>query len=114
MLMPITILVIKVAWQTEQSSRESVLASHALRDLISTREEIGSWEYSRVTSEGIQSIPLLASPEFPAASRELQAIVVEVDEPVASKRVSLSLRWSPNNAHAFAEIGPVTFWIARQ
>jgi len=113
MLMPIAILVSKVASQTEQASRNSVLASQALRDLMSAREEIGSWEYTRVSSESIQSISFLDSPAFPAASRELQSIVEEVDEPIASKRVSLSLRWSLNNAHASLEIGPITFWIAK-
>ncbi len=113
MLVPVAILVTKVALQTEQASRESVLASHGLRDLMNAREEIGSWEYSRVSSESIQSIPILESPEFGPTSRSLQAVVEEVDAPFASKRISLSLHWSNNGQGNTTEFGPITFWIAK-
>ncbi|MCY2983325.1 MAG: hypothetical protein NTY15_06755 [Planctomycetota bacterium] len=113
MLVPIAILVTKVALQTEQASRDSALASHGLRELMNAREEIGSWEYSRVSFESIQSIPILESPEFGPLSRSLQAVIEEVEAPIASKRVSLSLHWSNNGQDNTMEVGPITFWIIK-
>ena len=113
MLVPVAILVTKVALQTERTSRDSVLASHGLRELMNAREEIGSWEYSRVSSESIQSIPILESPEFGPSSRSLQAVIEEVDAPIASKRISLSLHWSNNGEGNTTEVGPITFWIVK-
>ena len=120
-LLPIAVLVSKIGLQTERSLRESVHAAQAKRDLSNTREEIGAWAFDSVTVERIQSIPAtenqgtMDSPrEWPDGPREWLAVVEEVHEPILSKRVSLSLLWTPPQSNLANEVGPITFWVHKR
>ena len=113
MLLPIAILVSKIGLQTERSSRESVLASHALRDLINAREQIGSWPYENVSVARIQSISIPENLAFEASSREWLVSVEEVSEPISAKTISLSMQWTPVRSEFPTEVGPITFWVSK-
>ncbi len=113
MLMPIAILVSKIGLQTERSSRETVLAANALRDLVNAREQVGSWAYEDVSLASVQSITIPENPAFDASRREWLVSVEEVNEPISAKRVSMSLQWTPVRSEFPTEIGPITFWVPK-
>ena len=113
MLLPIAILVGKIGLQTERSSRDSVLASHALRDLNNAREQIGAWAYEDVSVARIQSISMPENLAFEASSRKWLTSVEDVSEPISAKRISLSLQWMPARSEFPTEVGPITFWVPR-
>ena len=113
MLVPIAILVSKIGLQTERSSRETVLAADALRDLINAREQVGSWAYEDVSLASIQSIAIPENPAFDDSRREWLVSIEEVNEPISAKRVSMSLQWTPVRSEFPTEIGPITFWVPK-
>lgn len=113
MLLPIAILVSKIGLQTERSSRDSVLASHTLRDLNNAREQIGAWAYEDVSVARIQSISIPENLAFEASSRKWLVDVEIVSEPLSSKRISLSLQWTPVGSEFPTEVGPITFWVPK-
>ena len=113
MLVPIAILVSKIGLQTERSSRETVLAANALRDLVNAREQVGSWEYEDVSLASIQSINIPENPAFEDSRREWLVGIEEVNEPISAKRVSMSLQWTPVRSEFPMEIGPITFWVPK-
>ena len=113
MLVPIGILVSKIGLQTERSSRETVLAADALRDLINAREQVGSWAYEDVSIASIQSITIPENQAFDDSRREWLVNIEEVNEPIFAKRVSMSLQWTPVRSEFPTEIGPITFWVPK-
>lgn len=113
MLLPIAVLVGKIGLQTEQASRESALASHAFRDLINAREEIGSWAFNDISQSTIESIPFQKSTEFHEDSRRWVTSIEEETEPIQAMRISLSLQWTSGRSEIPAEVGPITFWVPR-
>ena len=113
MLVPIAILVSKIGLQTERSSRETVLAADALRDLINAREQVGSWAYEDVSIASIQSITIPENQAFDDSRREWLVNIEEVNEPIFAKRVSMSLQWTPVRSEFPTEIGPITFWVPK-
>ena len=67
--------------------------ARALRAITSLREQIGAWEYSRVTAEAIRAIPMYEELVESHAHTRWVANVVEVDEPIVGKRVTLGVEW---------------------
>ncbi len=65
----------------------------ALRAITSLREQIGAWEYSHVTAEAIRSLPMYEELVESHSRTQWVANVVEVDEPMVCKRVTLGVEW---------------------
>lgn len=113
MLMPIAILVSKIGLQTERSSRETVLAADALRDLVNAREQVGAWAYDDISLTSIPSIAIPENPAFVASGRKWLVNIEEVNEPISAKRVSMSLQWTPVHSEFPTQVGPITFWVPK-
>lgn len=112
-LLPVAALVSKIGLQTQQSLRDSLLTAQAKSDLVNAREVIGTWEFDDVTVANVQSLPHAEISEVTESQREWLAVIEEVQEPIAAKRVSLSLLWTPPRSTAANEVGPLTFWVVK-
>jgi hypothetical protein len=110
-LVPVAVLVSKIGLQARQSIRASMLAAYAKMDLTNAREKIGAWNFDEVTLANIQSLPHAEYPDAQDSGQEWLAVVEEIQEPIPSKRVSLSLRWTPQRSPEPNEFGPLTFWV---
>lgn len=112
-LLPVATLVTKLNLQAEKSSRDSVHASHSMRELVNARELIGTWDFDEITVENIQSIPLRENPVFENNSHEWSVTIEELTLPIPSKRVGLSLKRTAARSEFPVEVGPLTFWVPK-
>jgi len=112
-LLPISVLVTKLNLQAEKSFRDSVHASHSMRDLVNAREMIGTWNFDDVTLDKIRTIPIRENPVFADNSHVWIGTIEDVTLPIPSKRVSLSLKRNAVRSEFPVEVGPLIFWIAK-
>ncbi|MDZ4851552.1 MAG: hypothetical protein SGI77_19855 [Pirellulaceae bacterium] len=73
---------------------EQLLQTKAELALLSAREIIASWDIERVNRASIESLPMFDEMSESDIHAQWVASVIDVQEPIVGKRVSLGIEWT--------------------
>jgi hypothetical protein len=113
LLVPITTLVAKIGWQSDQAMESNETTRAANRSILNAMEQTLCLKYEDVTPAAIESLSVEKTIATSGWSTTLQASIIEIAEPIESKQVTIGLLIKHSKSGEMHEGTPLTFWVVK-